>query len=220
MALTEVMTLQRPIPKLDGNISAFLSESTQVNHLFTHAVKPFHFFSNMGQYPMPFINDPCTCAEDSAPGNLKILECGTAAGIDALDVLLGFPLKTNCSDDGCEPENNRFIKLTSIDDLLRYIFDKYEKCYQTVPTQDQLKRAALSISNNIAEGFEYNNNPDFIKFLRYSKGSCGECRSMIAFIRSKNWIDSEKYLYFYNELKLLSSQIGSFMSYLKQHKSK
>jgi hypothetical protein len=87
-------------------------------------------------------------------------------------------------------------------------------------TQDQLKRAALSISNNIAEGFEYNNNPDFIKFLRYSKGSCGECRSMIAFIRSKNWIDSEKYLYFHNELKLLSSQIGSFMSYLKQHKSK
>jgi four helix bundle protein len=87
-------------------------------------------------------------------------------------------------------------------------------------TQDQLKRAALSISNNIAEGFEYNNNPDFIKFLRYSKGSCGECRSMIAFIRSKNWIDSEKYLYFQNELKLLSSQIGSFMSYLKQHKSK
>lgn len=87
-------------------------------------------------------------------------------------------------------------------------------------TQDQLKRAALSISNNIAEGFEYNNNPDFIKFLHYSKGSCGECRSMIAFIRSKNWIDSEKYLYFHNELKLLSSQIGSFMSYLKQHKSK
>ena len=87
-------------------------------------------------------------------------------------------------------------------------------------TQDQLKRAALSISNNIAEGFEYNNSPDFIKFLRYSKGSCGECRSMIAFIRSKNWIDSEKYLYFHNELKLLSSQIGSFMSYLKQHKSK
>jgi four helix bundle protein len=87
-------------------------------------------------------------------------------------------------------------------------------------TQDQLKRAALSISNNIAEGFEYNNNPDFIKYLRYSKGSCGECRSMIGFIRSKNWIDEKKHSYFHNELKMLGSQIGSFMSYLKQHKVK
>lgn len=30
--------------------------------------------------------------------------------------------------------------------------------------QDQLKRAELSISNNIAEGFEYNNNPDLLNF--------------------------------------------------------
>jgi four helix bundle protein len=33
----------------------------------------------------------------------------------------------------------------------------------------QLIRAALSISNNIAEGFEYDNRKDFIKFLRYAK---------------------------------------------------
>ena len=31
--------------------------------------------------------------------------------------------------------------------------------------KDQLKRASLSISNNIAEGFEYNNNNDFHRFL-------------------------------------------------------
>jgi four helix bundle protein len=32
--------------------------------------------------------------------------------------------------------------------------------------KDQFKRAAVSISDNIAEGFEYNNNPDFYRFLR------------------------------------------------------
>ena len=32
--------------------------------------------------------------------------------------------------------------------------------------KDQIKRAALSISNNIAEGFEYNNNNDFYRFLK------------------------------------------------------
>lgn len=81
--------------------------------------------------------------------------------------------------------------------------------------QDQLKRAALSISNNIAEGFEYNNNPDFIKFLRYAKGSCGECRSMIGFVKRKSWIEKEEHDYFHTKLTILGSQIGSFMSYLR-----
>ena len=39
---------------------------------------------------------------------------------------------------------------------------------------DQVRRAAVSIGANIAEGCERDSTPDFIKFLRYSKGSCGE----------------------------------------------
>ena len=35
--------------------------------------------------------------------------------------------------------------------------------------KDQLKSAAISISDNIAEGFEYNNNPDFHRFLRIAR---------------------------------------------------
>jgi four helix bundle protein len=45
--------------------------------------------------------------------------------------------------------------------------------------KDQLRRAVVSISNNIAEGFEYNNNKVFQKFLTYSKGSAGEVRSQL-----------------------------------------
>jgi four helix bundle protein len=40
-------------------------------------------------------------------------------------------------------------------------------------TKDQIRRASLSVSSNIAEGFEYNNNKQFIRFLNYSKGSLG-----------------------------------------------
>jgi len=47
--------------------------------------------------------------------------------------------------------------------------------------KDQIKRAALSISNNIAEGFEYNNNNYFVQFLRIAKGSCGEVRNCLLF---------------------------------------
>jgi four helix bundle protein len=45
--------------------------------------------------------------------------------------------------------------------------------------RDQMTRDAISIPSNIAEGCERDSTPDFIRFLRYSKGSCGELRTQI-----------------------------------------
>ena len=55
--------------------------------------------------------------------------------------------------------------------------------------KDQIRRAAMSISNNIAEGFEYDNNKDFIKFFRYSKGSSGELRSQLFVLKKIEFIN-------------------------------
>jgi four helix bundle protein len=44
---------------------------------------------------------------------------------------------------------------------------------------DQIHRAALSVTNNIAEGFEQGTTQQFITYLYYSKGSAGEVRSML-----------------------------------------
>ena len=43
----------------------------------------------------------------------------------------------------------------------------------------QMERSSLSIPSNIAEGAERDSTPEFIKFLRYSKGSCGELRTQL-----------------------------------------
>ena len=44
---------------------------------------------------------------------------------------------------------------------------------------DQIRRAAVSIGSNIAEGFERGNNKDFVTFLGIAKGSAGEVRSQL-----------------------------------------
>ena len=47
---------------------------------------------------------------------------------------------------------------------------------------NQLQRATLSISNNIAEGFERGTTNELIAFLYYARGSAGEVRSMLSIL--------------------------------------
>ena len=72
-----------------------------------------------------------------------------------------------------------------------YILTRDEKFTREYSIKDQIIRASISISNNIAEGFEYDNKKDFIKFLRYSKGSTGEVRNMITFLKRVGLINEE-----------------------------
>ena len=74
-------------------------------------------------------------------------------------------------------------------------------------SRDQLIGCAISISNNIAEGFEYNNKLQFIGFLGYAKGSAGELRSQLALLVKVNRVSEETYLKLKEELIVLSRQI-------------
>src|SRR5439155_22070801 len=51
--------------------------------------------------------------------------------------------------------------------------------------RNQLDRAALSVSNNIAEGFERVTTGELISFLAIARGSAGEVRSMVAVVVSR-----------------------------------
>jgi four helix bundle protein len=59
--------------------------------------------------------------------------------------------------------------------------------------KDQIRRASVSIMNNIAEGFERNSNKEFIRFLFYSKGSAGEVRSMLYLARQLGYINQNQF---------------------------
>ena len=85
--------------------------------------------------------------------------------------------------------------------------------------KDQIKRAVLSISNNIAEGFEYNNNNYFVKFLRIAKGSCGEVRNCLLFSLKVKYTIEPGVHNMIEFAGLLSKQIGSIIQYLLKIKA-
>ncbi len=85
--------------------------------------------------------------------------------------------------------------------------------------KDQVRRSVISVSSNIAEGFERNNNNEFIQFLKIAKGSIGELRSQLYIAKEINYIDKIKYNTLDAQLYTLSLQVGKFLSYLRRVKS-
>lgn len=94
---------------------------------------------------------------------------------------------------------------------------KLEKDFRA---KDQLRAAAISISNNIAEGFEYNSNKSFLRFLLYVKGSAGELRSELFVLKEAGMINNNIFQELHDDVKKLSRNIQGFRKYLKDYESK
>ena len=60
-----------------------------------------------------------------------------------------------------------------------YEFTSLEPLRRHPGLRDQLERAALSVSNNVAEGFERGTTNELLAFLYIARGSAGEVRSML-----------------------------------------
>jgi four helix bundle protein len=86
--------------------------------------------------------------------------------------------------------------------------------------RDQIRRAIVSVSSNIAEGYEKNNNNELIRFLRIAKGSLGEVRNQIYIAFTVNYINNNKLSSLSRKMEDLSSDIGGFIVYLQKHKNK
>jgi four helix bundle protein len=81
--------------------------------------------------------------------------------------------------------------------------------------RDQMRRAAVSIMSNIAEGFESHTQALFILFLGRAKGSSGELRSQLYIALDREYMSEEEFRKALNGAETCSRQITRFIQYLE-----
>ncbi|MEM8487142.1 MAG: four helix bundle protein [Bacteroidota bacterium] len=86
--------------------------------------------------------------------------------------------------------------------------------------KSQLRRAACSVTANIAEGFERGSNAEFIYFLSISKGSAGEIRSLVYTVLDEAYIDDEVFREIYNQTTSIIKKISALIKYLRSSNRK
>lgn len=74
-----------------------------------------------------------------------------------------------------------------VDDFLEHAPPRMRPSFR-----DQLERAALSVSNNVAEGFERGTTNELLQFIYIARGSAGEVRSMLTLLLRRKWVEHLK----------------------------
>jgi four helix bundle protein len=80
----------------------------------------------------------------------------------------------------------------------------------------QIEGSSGSIMDNIAEGFERGSRAEFIVFLGYSKGSCGELRSQLIRALDRNYLTNIEFENIKKELLNISGLLQNMISYLQK----
>ena len=82
--------------------------------------------------------------------------------------------------------------------------------------KDQIQRASVSIMGNVAEGFDRGGDNEFVQFLSFSKGSCGEVKSHLYVALDQQYVTPTQFTELYNSADEVGRLLSGFMGYLRQ----
>jgi four helix bundle protein len=95
-----------------------------------------------------------------------------------------------------------------------YQISKRNDFLKDIALRYQIRKAAISIMSNIAEGFERNGNKEFFQFLSIAKGSTGETRSQIYIALDQGYVDQNEFNHINASLLEIGRMINGIMQYL------
>jgi four helix bundle protein len=82
--------------------------------------------------------------------------------------------------------------------------------------RDQIRRAAVSIPTNIAEGFEPSSRKEYLLFLNIAKGSAGEVRSLMRVAPEIGYLDQSRHDRLRDDVLILSRSLSSQIKAIKE----
>jgi len=102
-------------------------------------------------------------------------------------------------------------------ELVKIIYQvtKNKKFSKDFILTDQIRRAAISVMSNIAEGFERGSNTEFIQFLYIAKGSAGEVRAQLYAALDQEYLSDSEFQLGCELCVNVSGQISGMIHYLK-----
>ena len=110
--------------------------------------------------------------------------------------------------------------------LARKLYQKISKLAEKIKRNhdyrfaDQIKAAAGSIMDNIAEGFERNSRLEFLNSLSVSKGESGELKSQLYRANDDDYLNKIEFDELYEDTDKVSKKIANFVKYLNTSKIK
>ncbi|MCS4198128.1 four helix bundle protein [Salinibacter ruber] len=97
-----------------------------------------------------------------------------------------------------------------------YALSGKEKFENDWALKDQIRRAAISIMSNIAEGFESRTRSLFVDFLGRAKASAGEVRAQLVIARDQEYLEEGEFEKVHDRADKVSRQLHNLIQYLER----
>lgn len=117
---------------------------------------------------------------------------------------------TRFEDLECWQESRKLTKTI-------YAYAKRAELKRDFRLADQMTGAALSVMNNICEGFDSKSNSEFIRFLTYSRRSCSEVQNCLYVTLDQRYVSTEEFEDTYRHCGKVRKIIDSLIRYLKKN---